>query len=64
VSVASCERSFSKLKLILTYLRASMSESRLNNLALLSIEKQTLNRIDNDKIIDDFAASKARKICL
>ena len=45
VSVASCERSFSKLKFILPYLRTSMSESRLNNLALLSIEKQTLNRI-------------------
>jgi len=64
VSVASCERSFSKLKLILTYLRASMSESRLSNLALLSIVKQTLDRIDFDKIIDDFATPKARKIRL
>ena len=64
VSVASYERSYSKLKLILTYLRSSMSEIRLNNLALLRIEKQTLNRIDFNKIIDDFAASKARKICL
>ena len=27
VSVSSCERSFSKLKLILTYLRSTMSES-------------------------------------
>ena len=64
MSVASCERSFSKLKLILTYLRASMSESRLSNLALLSIVKQTLDRIDFDKIIDDFATPKARKIRL
>ena len=36
VSSASCERSFSKLKLILTYLRASMSETRLSDLAILS----------------------------
>ncbi|KAH3773132.1 hypothetical protein DPMN_174486 [Dreissena polymorpha] len=29
VSIASCERSFSKLKLILSYLRASMGQDRL-----------------------------------
>ena len=38
VSIASCERSFSKLKIILSYLRASMGQDRLSNLALLSIE--------------------------
>jgi hypothetical protein len=34
VTVAACERSFSKLKLIKTYLRSSMSNERLNSLAL------------------------------
>jgi hypothetical protein len=62
VSTASCERSFSKKKLILTYLRASMSQSRLNDLALLSIEKETLHSIDFTSIIDDFAAMKARRV--
>ena len=38
VTVASGERSFSKLKLIKTYLRASMKQERLNGLALLSTE--------------------------
>jgi len=52
VSIASCERSFSKLKLILTYLRASISQSRLNSLALLSTEKDTVNFIDFIDIID------------
>jgi len=37
VSIATCERSFSKLKLILTYLRASMGQDRLSDLALLSV---------------------------
>jgi len=64
VSIASCERSFSKLKLILTYLRSSMSQSRLNNLALLSIEKETLNSIDFTSIIDEFASMKARQVDL
>ena len=40
VSIASCERSFSKLKLILSYLLASMGKDRLSNLVLLSVERK------------------------
>ena len=64
VSMASYEKSISKLKLILTYLRASMSQSRLNSLALLSIEKETVNSIDFTSIIDEFASMKARRVHL
>lgn len=64
VSVASCERSFSKLKLILTYLRSSMGQDRLSNLSVLSIERETVDSIDFDSIIDRFAAAKARKVML
>ena len=45
VSIASCERSFSKLKLILSYLRASMGQDRLSDLALLSVERETLEKL-------------------
>ena len=44
VSIASCERSFSKLKLILSYARASMGQDRLSDLALLSVERKTLEK--------------------
>jgi hypothetical protein len=64
VSIASCERSFSKLKLILSYLRASMGQDRLCSLALLSVERETLEKIDFDDVIDQFSAVKARKINL
>ena len=37
-AIASAERSFSKLKLIKNYLRSSMGQDRLINLARLSIE--------------------------
>jgi hypothetical protein len=61
VTVASAERSFSKLKLIKTYLRSSMSQERLNGLATLSIEKDMLADIDVDVLINDFASQNARR---
>jgi hypothetical protein len=39
VTVASAERSFSKLKLLKNYLRSTMSQERLNGLTTLCIEK-------------------------
>ena len=62
VLVASVERSFSKLKLIKSYLWSTMSQQRLNGLTLLSIEKDFINEINYDNLIDDFASQKARKI--
>eukprot|EP00731_Ephydatia_muelleri_P034131 Em0048g7a len=61
VSVASCETSFSKLKIIKTYLRSTMAQERLGNLAILSIEKEVFNSVDFDQIIDQFAEKKSRK---
>ena len=45
VSIVSCERSFSKLKLILSYLRASMDQGRFGDLALPSVETEKLTLI-------------------
>ena len=61
VSVASAERSFSKLKLIKSYLRLTMYNQRLNRLVLLSIEKDFLNKINYDNLINNFISQKARK---
>ncbi|KAK8299666.1 hypothetical protein V6Z12_D05G337100 [Gossypium hirsutum] len=47
---------YSNLKLIKTYLRSSMSQERLNNLTILLIEKDFLENIDLDVIINDFAS--------
>lgn len=61
VLVASGERSFSKLKIIKTYLRNSMQQKRLNELAIISIESDIANSNNFDDVIEDFATSKARK---
>ena len=59
--MASCERSFSKLKIIKTYLRSTIAQERLGNLAILSKEKEVFNSVDFDQIIDQFAEKKSRK---
>jgi hypothetical protein len=61
ITVASAERSFSKLKLIKTYLRSTMSQDRLVGLATVSIEKKIAEELDMTEIIQDFASAKARK---
>lgn len=62
VTVASGERSFSKLKLIKTFLRSSMKEDRMNSLALLSIENALASELDYSSLITKFAAMKARRV--
>lgn len=64
VSVASGERSFSKLKIVKNYLRSTMSHERLTNLSIISIEHQLCENIDTKLLIEKFAAIKARKIPL
>jgi hypothetical protein len=61
VTVASAERSFSKLKLLKNYLRPTMSQEPLNVLATLCIEKRLLDEIDTNTIIDDFASRNVRR---
>lgn len=62
VTVASGERSFSKLKLIKNYLRSTMGQERLVNLSLLSIEAQLVETLEYEELINDFAKLKARRI--
>ncbi|KAF5785337.1 putative transcription factor and/or regulators TTF-type(Zn) family [Helianthus annuus] len=61
VTVASAERSFSKLKLLKTYLRSSMSQERLNGLAMISIENDILETMDYEDLIESFASRNARR---
>ena len=53
VSSTTCERTFSKMKLIKTKTRNSMSDNRLSDLCVLAIERDF--DIDLEKVIDRFA---------
>ncbi|XP_048503020.1 uncharacterized protein LOC125498784 [Beta vulgaris subsp. vulgaris] len=62
VTVASAERSFSKLKLLKSYLRSTMVQERLNGLALIAIENDLLETIQYEDLVDEFASKSARRI--
>ncbi|XP_058783742.1 uncharacterized protein LOC131658470 [Vicia villosa] len=64
VTVASAERSFSKLKLLKTYLRSTMSQERLNGLATIAVENDILETIKYEDLVDEFASKSVRRMTL
>ncbi len=56
VTQVACETSFSKLRFIKNRLRSTMSQELLSSFMLMSIEKDILEKISNDQIIDLVAA--------
>ena len=60
VTTATTERTFSVLKLLKTYLRSTMCETRLNGLAMMYIYRD--RDLVVDTVIDEFAKSNRRLI--
>lgn len=48
----TCERTFSKLKLLKTRLRSTTSQENLECLFLMQWERDILNQVDGNRIID------------
>jgi len=59
-TVASAERSFSKLELIKTFSRSHMTDSRPSSLTMLSIEASWVRSLDLVDVIKAFACQKTR----
>ena len=64
VASASAERSFSVLKRVKTYLRSTMGQQRLNDLAVLAIERDLSKSLDYDSVVDKFMQQNPRRITL
>ena len=61
VTVASAERSFFKLKLLKSYMRSTMTQQRLNDLATIALESDVLEKIDYEGMIEDFILKNTTK---
>ncbi|XP_072017278.1 uncharacterized protein [Amphiura filiformis] len=65
VTSCECERSFSALRRLKTWLRSTMTQTRLNSCAVCNIHKLVLDDIDVVPLAAQFASrSETRKICL
>lgn len=62
VSVASGERTFSKLKIIKNYLRSTIAQERLTDLSMISIENDIMDNLNISELIRTFVATKARRV--
>ena len=58
ITVSSNQRSFSKLKLIKTYLRSTINNDRLFHLLISSIECDLLDSTDVQQLVSDWTKIK------
>jgi len=61
ITSASCETALSKMKLVKTFLRNSMTGDRLSNIDLLSIERLQDEKIDLDDFLDEFESEHGNR---
>lgn len=64
VTVASAERSFSKLKILKSYLRSTMTQEWLNGLALITIERNFLDKTIYEEVIEKLVSTNTRRMTL
>lgn len=62
ITNATGERSFSKLKLLKNCHRLSMTQERLNSLAIMATEYDVLEKVDFQYVLKEFTTKKLRKV--
>ena len=64
VASASAEISFSVLKRLKNYLRSTIGQQRLNDLAILAIERDLAKLLNYESVVDIFMRQSPRRITL
>ena len=58
---STTERNFSKLKLLKTYLRNSMTQKRLNHLMICAIYQEHLDDLDLEELAKEFVLRNSKR---
>ncbi|KAK3927422.1 Primosomal protein N', partial [Frankliniella fusca] len=58
----TCERCFSKLKMLKTRLRSRMSDEYLNDAMIIAVERETSDNLDPEHILDKYAKSSVELV--
>ncbi len=63
VPATSCEaeRSFSSLRRLKTWLRSTMSQNRLNNVAVCNVHQRYIDNIDIRSLVNEFVSANDRR---
>ena len=61
ISSAEAERSFSGLRRLKTWLRSTMTQKKLNGIALCHIHQERLDRLDRQKIAQQYVQGNERR---
>ena len=62
VSSCEAERSFSSLRRLKTYLRSTMTQQRLNSVAVLHVHQRKLMSVSLDDILKDFISLNSQRM--
>ncbi len=61
ISSAEAERSFSGLRRLKTWLRSTMTQKRLNGIAVCHIHQERLDRLDGQEIAQQYVQGNERR---
>ncbi len=61
MTVASVERSFSKMKIVKNRLRTTMSNERLNSLLTCTLETSILDELSNSELAEKWTKNKTSR---
>ena len=62
ISAASCERSFSCLRRLKTWLRSTMTQKRLSHVAILATHRDKLSELDLHPLINEFCRRTKERV--
>ena len=59
---ATSERSYSALRRVKTYLRSTMTQERLNNLMVLHVHKDEVDRLELERVAHEFVSGREGRL--